>query len=94
MEREERENLIRETEQRVRAEIARKMQADRMSPQLIRKYTGIDPEASAAGKEEYDLAAKQVACEMLLHGLPLDTIAAATGVPYSVLRELKSQMPD
>ena len=88
------EELIRETEERVRIEIAKKMQDDRMSPQLIKKYTGIDLEESSPKTEEYELAAKQVACEMLLRGLPLSMISAATGVPLSVLTELKNQMPD
>ena len=83
-----------EIEQRVRTEIAKKMQADRMSPELIRKYTGITLDNEPAETSGYDQTAKQVACEMILRGLPLDVIATATGIPYSVLQELKSQIPD
>ena len=83
-----------EIEQRIRMEIARKMQEDRLPPQMIMKYTGIAVEDLRPAEEEYDQTAKQVACEMLLRGLPLDVIAAATRVPYTVLEELKSQMPD
>ena len=46
------------------------------------------------GSESYDPVAKQVACEMLLRGLSPDMIAAATGVPYPVLMELKRQIED
>lgn len=96
MEAAEREAIIRETEERVRMEIARKMQEDRLSVQTIRKYTGIELDESPrqAPQYGYDLTAKQVACEMLMRGLPIDAIATATGVPYPVLRELRSQMPD
>ena len=90
----ERERIIQETEQRVRSEIAKKMQEDRMSAQIIKKYTGIDLEEKSPQAAQYDQTAKQVACEMLLRGLAIDVIATATGIPYPVLKELKSQMPD
>ena len=83
-----------EIEHRVRVEIAKKMQADRLPAEMIKKYTGVVPEAEQSETTAVDLAAKQVACEMLLRGLPLDVIATATGVPYPVLRELRSQMPE
>ncbi|MDD6212798.1 MAG: C-GCAxxG-C-C family protein [Clostridiales bacterium] len=44
-------------------------------------------------QEEYDLAAKEVAAEMLLRGVPMDSIAVCTRLPYEVLKELKSQLP-
>ena len=90
----EKEALIREAEMRVRTEIAKKMEEDRFTPQMIKKYTGIVLQEEIPVTSEYDLAAKQVACDMLLRGLPLETIAVATRLPYPLLRELKSQLPD
>ena len=94
MEENEKEILIRETERNVRREIAERMREDHMAPQMIEKYTGIRPEETERHDMPYEETAKQVACEMLLRGLPLELISTATGVPPAVLRELKSQLPE
>ena len=78
---------------RVRTEIAKKMKEDRFTPQMIKKYTGIVLKEEIPVTSEYDLAAKQVACDMLLRGVPLEPIAVATRLPCSLLQELKSQLP-
>ena len=41
-----------------------------------------------------DVVAKQIACEMLLRGMQDDYIHAATGVPLTVIRELRTQISD
>ena len=81
-------------EKNVRRSMAEKMQADGLSSEMILKYTGVDTGKAQNRYEPYDQTAKEVACEMLLRGLPVEMIHTATGVPYELLKELKSQIAE
>ena len=89
---EQREQELRaQVEQETRMLIARKMREEGVSIELIAKYTGVRLEERRLEDEAYDLAAKQVAAEMLMRGLSVSTVQIATRLPYEVVMELKQQ---
>ena len=85
------QELREEISQEVKTLIAEKMREDGHDVEKIFRYTGIRLPEKRIVSAEYDAVAKQVAAEMLMRGLPIESVQMATQLPLVVIKELQAQ---